>query len=549
MEKTTSTLAKPTDMFIEQRDGADDAPPPLKEADMMAAAKGQGISGYETLTIWQTVKAFKVCTAYCFLVAFSAATDGYQIGINGNIIANPGFVKEFGTATTADGDPSLASPILSGWSAIMSVGQIIGMTTLPFLSDRFGRKVAMYTYWFVLAMSIMAETFGRSWPTWLVAKLLAGIGVGCLQSTVPTYIAETAPVRIRGGLLICYSLWFSLGQFFAPVALKIHSEVDANDWLTPIYTQWSQIGLMLIIYLVVPETPAWCVTRGHEERAKKALRRLHWEIPDYDVDRQYDLLLIAVNHEIEVARASNKEKWYSIFRGTDGRRTVTALWTLMAQQFLGLTLFSTFASYYFQQAGVQDPFQATCITSGINIAAVITMIVTVDYLGRRNYSCVGSTLCWFACLAIGILGVAPRINATNYIFIFFACLWNIGMTANGATGWGFIGEISSQRLRSYTAGFGAASTCVAGVVMNVLTPYMVNTNEWNWGLKTAWFYVGVGFPFAVGMWLLIPETKGRSAAELDELFESGIKHWRFHKAQTATQSAVQARQGYSSSPV
>ena len=66
------------------------------------------------------------------------------------------------------------------------------------------------------------------------------------------------------------------------------------------------------------------------------------------------------------------------------------------------------------------------------------------------------------------------------------------MTANGATGWGFIGEISSQRLRSYTAGFGAASTCVAGVVMNVLTPYMVNTNEWNWGLKTAWFYVGVG---------------------------------------------------------
>lgn len=45
-----------------------------------AAAKGQGVSGYETLSLWETVKTFKVNTAYCFLVAFSAATDGYQIG-------------------------------------------------------------------------------------------------------------------------------------------------------------------------------------------------------------------------------------------------------------------------------------------------------------------------------------------------------------------------------------------------------------------------------------------------------------------------------------
>jgi hypothetical protein len=44
--------------------------------------------------------------------------------------------------------------------------------------------------------------------------------------------------------------------------------------------------------------------------------------------------------------------------------------------------------------------------------------------------------------------------------------------------------------------------------MNVLVPYMTNVNEWNWGLKTGWFYAGVGFPFALGMWFLIPETAG-----------------------------------------
>ena len=45
-----------------------------------AEAKGQSSSGYENLTLWQTVKLFKVATAYCFAAAFSAATDGYQIG-------------------------------------------------------------------------------------------------------------------------------------------------------------------------------------------------------------------------------------------------------------------------------------------------------------------------------------------------------------------------------------------------------------------------------------------------------------------------------------
>lgn len=83
---------------------------------------------------------------------------------------------------------------------------------------------------------------------------------------------------------------------------------------------------------------------------------------------------------------------------------------------------------------------------------------------------------------------------------------DVGLAANGATGWGYIGEVSSQRLRPYTAGFAAAVTCVAGILMNVLIPYMTNSNQWNWGLKTGWFYFGVGLPFVVGMWLLIPET-------------------------------------------
>ncbi|KAF4464685.1 sugar transporter [Fusarium albosuccineum] len=532
LSRTNSIHEKPSAVFL------DDASVP-KSISQEAASKGQGTTGYETLTLWETVKAFKVNALYCFAMTFSAATDGYQIGINGNVIANPGFVRQFSTKMNDAGDPVLAAPILSAWSSIMSVGQIIGMTTLPFLSDRFGRKAAMYGYWFILACSILCESLAREWQVWLVAKLLAGIGVGCLQSTVPTYITEVAPIRIRGGLLMSYNFWFTLGQFFAPVALQVLSEKDKYDYLTPIYTQWSQIGLMIIIYLIMPESPSWYVTRGKFEAAKASLLRLHRGVEDYDVEHHLQLLIMAVDHERDVAAESRGEKWYAIFKGTDGFRTIVSLWTLMAQQFIGLTLFATFGSYFFQQAGVADPFKATSITSGINLASGIVVILIADKVGRRIISCSGTTLSWITTVAVGILGVAPQVKATNYLFIFFACLWNIGMVANGATGWGFIGEISSQRLRAYTAGFGAASTCVAGVVMNVLTPYMVNADQWNWSLKTGWFYAGIGAPFTLAMWFLIPETAGRSAAELDELFERKIKPWRFHKTTTATQRIVE----------
>lgn len=344
--------------------------------------------------------------------------------INGNVIANPGFVRQFATATNDDGEPVLASSVLSAWSSIMSVGQIIGMTTLPFLSDRFGRKAAMYWYWFILACSVICESVAREWPVWLIGKLLAGVGVGCLQSTVPTYITEVAPVRIRGGLLMCYSFWFTLGQFFAPVALKVLADWDPQNYLTPIYTQWSQIGLMLIVYLVVPESPTWCVNAGKLDRARSALRTLHRGIERYDEEQHVQLLVLAIEHERAVAAEQRREKWYAIFRGTDGLRTVIALWTLMSQQFIGLTLFSTFASYFFQQAGVEDPFQATAITSGINLAACVASIFLADKVGRRRISCSGTTLAWLMTAAVGILGVTPQVKATNYLFIFFACLWS-----------------------------------------------------------------------------------------------------------------------------
>lgn len=100
-----------------------------------------------------------------------------------------------------------------------------------------------------------------------------------------------------------------LSSFFAQIALQQLNANHPYKYLTAIYTQWAQIGIMLIIFCIIPESPVWCVSRGYEGRAKKLLARLNRGVPDYNVDHQYNLLVLLVEHERDVAAEQRREKW------------------------------------------------------------------------------------------------------------------------------------------------------------------------------------------------------------------------------------------------
>lgn len=112
---------------------------------------------------------------------------------------------------------------------------------------------------------------------------------------------------------------------------------------------------MLAIYLVLPESPAWAVSRDKPEKAKKSMRFIYRGVAGYNVDTQYEVLASTIAHERAVAEENRSIKWYSIFKGVNGvsytevletryqadryqRRTIVSTWALTSQQVLGLTL-------------------------------------------------------------------------------------------------------------------------------------------------------------------------------------------------------------------
>jgi SP family general alpha glucoside:H+ symporter-like MFS transporter len=143
------------------------------------------------------------------------------------------------------------------------------------IADRFGRKIAFYCIWLVLLcvstsglhcahpQCICCESFGRVWQVWLVAKLTSGYAVGSVQFLTGSYVTEIAPARVRGFLLLFYSVWYGLGQLFSTIALKVMSVRNPNDYLTVIYCEWAVLGVMGLVYAFIPESPCKSTISRH----------------------------------------------------------------------------------------------------------------------------------------------------------------------------------------------------------------------------------------------------------------------------------------------
>jgi len=92
-------------------------------------------------------------------------------------------------------------------------------------------------------------------------------------------------------------------------------------------------------------------------------------------------------------------------------------------------LFSTYSAFFFRIAGLDDPFAATAINSGIGIAAVLLAAAVVERVGRRLLNCVALTIMLAMNMAVGILGVVPSSGAGNILLVVFTVFWSESCSA------------------------------------------------------------------------------------------------------------------------
>lgn len=57
-------------------------------------------------------------------------------------------------------------------------------------------------------------------------------------------------------MIATYNFWFGVGGFAAAIGLQI--AVSHHGYMSVIHSQWVFIGLMVIVFCVVPESPCEC---------------------------------------------------------------------------------------------------------------------------------------------------------------------------------------------------------------------------------------------------------------------------------------------------
>ncbi|KAE8140443.1 general substrate transporter [Aspergillus pseudotamarii] len=487
----------------------------------------------DDLSIWQTVRRYKLISIMAMAAAFSAALDGYQINLNGGLVSNEGFIRQM----AKPGTTVIEGQYVSAWSGLQSSGQAIGQVLLQYVTESYGRKVAFYIIWVVFVVSIFIESFATRWDHWLVAKLFSGMGVGMLQSTLPVYLSEIAPTQLRGFFINAYSFWFVVGQIFASVALnQLHAQ-NPLDFRTPIYTQWAMVGATIIIFIIMPETPWWLVSKGKLDKASKMLRTYNDRVEGYDVSEQIEIMSATVVEERRIAERDSQEGMWAVFQGRNFIRFVIAGWPKITQQFVGLAVFNSNATYFFQYAGNKDPFLVTVILSCVQLLSMIMTAMLTDQIGRRPLTVYPYAVTTLSVLCLGIIGCFDYTQkSTSSLLVFFACLATFSTTGASSIGYAYAAEIPQQRLRAQTAGLSLAASNLIALMFSFCTPLMINGPLTKWGVKTGFFFAGTGTVAVIVAWFILPEVTRRTPAEIDEMFEKKVNLRKFKHYVTDVQT-------------
>ena len=101
-------------------------------------------------------------------------------------------------------------------SATIAAAAVAACASGP-LTDRIGRKPTLIISSAIF--TIGAVIMGSSVTSWmlLIGRIIVGAGIGIAAMAVPMYIAELAPVEMRGKLVVVNNMFITGGQFVATV--------------------------------------------------------------------------------------------------------------------------------------------------------------------------------------------------------------------------------------------------------------------------------------------------------------------------------------------
>ncbi|KAL1952465.1 hypothetical protein VTO42DRAFT_5292 [Malbranchea cinnamomea] len=387
----------------------------------------------------------------------------------------------------------IPSEWLALWNAASPLGVMVGAIVAGLFQDRAGRRWSLVLGSVPSAISVaicyvlsQSDELDTCRGIFFLGEIAYGFSIGMVMCTAQTYMSEILPLKLRGPILAFFPIFILLGQLAGAVVVFTSLSIEGHKSYTiPFASQLPFSGVLIVIAGVVPEIPAYLLQKRRMDAAFKAQKR-----PDtkhMDAQAELDRLLTVI--QVEEQRTRNV-KYIDCFKGTSVRRTWIVVFSHMLSQIFGLTLLSN-ASCFMQVVGdgrqqqhLIPAFGNRAGSCGMGIAGCFTGVVMI----------------WWAAVTMMVIIVICGIG-----------MWPASYVVGG--------EVSALHLRAKAQGVGWFVQGLTTGIFNIVLPYIYNHDQGDVRAKTGFVYAVFCLIGFVLSWLTIPEMKGRTAMEIDRMFE------------------------------
>jgi MFS transporter, SP family, galactose:H+ symporter len=438
------------------------------------------------------------------LVAVTAASVGVIYGYDLSNIAGALLfaTDEFGMTTSQQ--EVVATAVV--------IGQVGGAVGAGLLANAIGRQKSMVLVALSYAAFALLSAVSVSVPMLVGARFLLGLTIGVSVVVVPVFVAESAPARVRGSLLVAYQVATVVGIIIGYLAA--YALAGSHNWRWMLGLAAVPAALTALVLLRMPDTARWYVLKGRLQDARRTLQKAD---PDADVDAEL----------AEINRALAEQSGgvvHEMLRRPYLRATVFVVTLGFFIQITGINAIVYYSPRLFQAMGFKGNFAILVLPALVQVAALIAVLVSlalVDRLGRRPILLSGIAMMAAAnAVLVGVFLFGTAFGGSLTVAGFLGVLlFTVGFTFGfGALVWVYAGESFPARLRSMGSSAMLTSDLVANSIVAAL--FLTMLHSFGGAGTFAVFGVLAAASFAF-VYRFAPETKGRQLEDIRHFWENG----------------------------
>ncbi|GME52867.1 General substrate transporter [Neofusicoccum parvum] len=365
-----------------------------------------------------------------------------------------------------------------------------------FFAHWYGRRAALWTACVLNAVACIIQIATENKGAVYVGRLILGFANGFLVTFSNVYTSEASPAHLRAVMVALFAYWVNIGSIVgAAITNATKSRLDKASYQIPIGTLFIVPVFLAVGLFFVPESPRWLLN-------KVALEYIELEWMEMVKGIEEEKRLATTVGVLDMFKSEPADPPFRaqelISVDTDLRRTLLCYGMIACQTASGIWFLISYATYFMIVGGltVDEAFKFSVMNTCIGFIGVNCGMFAMRHLvGRRSILMGGAAFCGLCMLALAIAAsVATSPVVLRDCLIAFTALFFFG----------------------YNSCVGAASYPVATEL----------------GAKYGYIWAAANFLCVGFFFLCMPELKGRSLEEIDELFLNKVSVRNFPKYQT-----------------